>query len=129
MIYIIILLYTLFLVYNYDIKKTKKGFQFHYVALLVICICVSGFSYRLGMDTVGYMYYFEHSVDGDLGYTLMNLADYRYEPIPTLLFSIVKGLTGSFVVLQFVIAQLTPISAACFFTKNIIFAYCTKTIN
>ena len=97
-------MYTLFLVYNYDIKKTKKGFQFHYVALLVICICVSGFSYRLGMDTVGYMYYFEHSVDGDLGYTLRNLADYRYEPIPTLLFSIVKGLTGSFVVLQFVIA-------------------------
>lgn len=117
MIYFIIVIYTLFLVFNYDFKNRNKGFQYHYIILLVLSICVTGFSYRLGMDTVGYMYYFDHNVD-DFLYSLKNIADYRYEPIPTLLFSLVKELTGSFVVLQFIIAAFVNITIFWFLRKH-----------
>lgn len=118
MIYFLILFYTIYLVFQYDINKRKKGLQFHYYALLILSICVAGFSYRLGMDSVGYMYYFEHSVDGDFLYTFRHIADYRYEPIPTLLFSLIKGLTNNYVVLQFVVAIFVNSTVFWFLRKH-----------
>lgn len=104
MIYFISLLYCLFLVYRYDIKKTESRYNTHYYILLAIAICVAGFSYRLGTDTFEYMRYFDLYVDGDIEYVWENLKEMKYEPIPVILFSICKSVINDFALVQFVIA-------------------------
>lgn len=117
MIYILIVLYTLLLVYHYDIKAATNGKEFNFRFLLFISIAVVGVSYRLGLDTVGYMEYFER-VDPNILYTFNNLFDLRYEPIPELLFSFCKGLLDDFVVVQIVIGVFVNITVFWFLRKH-----------
>lgn len=54
MLYIAILLYIIFLIYKYDIKRSQVGINNHYGFLLIIFILISGLSYRLGVDVIRY---------------------------------------------------------------------------
>lgn len=54
MLYLIILIYTIFLVYKYDYRGSKTGIKKHYNILLLLSIFIGGLSYRLGIDTVRY---------------------------------------------------------------------------
>lgn len=122
MIYIFVLLYVIYLIYRYDIRKVKYvnnallGFKMHYYFLLVVIVSIVGFSYRLGMDTASYMEYFE-SVDPDICYTFFHLSERRFEPIPELLFSSCKSISNDFTLVQFVIAL---------FVNSIIFWFLRK---
>ena len=103
MVYFIAILYCLILIYSYDIKHTKRGFQFHYYALLAYVVCVVGFSYRLGMDSVGYSVYFDR-MDTDIRYVLKHIDEYRYEPLYVILECITKNIWNDFACLQVVVA-------------------------
>lgn len=103
MIYFIAIIYCLFLIYTYDIKKRKQGFSFHYYALLIYVICVVGFSYRLGMDSTGYATYFER-MDTDLFYVLHHIDEYRYEPLYVIIECIAKNIWDDFACLQLIVA-------------------------
>lgn len=116
MIYIIVLLYTLVLVYSYDIKGYRKNFKLHYRILLVISIAIVGFSYRLGMDTVGYMNYYDR-VDSNILYTLNYLIDLRYEPVPELVFSICKHFWDDFTLVQIVVGIFVNTTVFWFLKK------------
>lgn len=61
-IYCIILVYLLFLIYRFDIKKdlNLKKKKHHYIVLMILMIMVAGFSYRLGTDCINYEYSFYH---------------------------------------------------------------------
>lgn len=104
MIYLGVLLYTIFLFYRYDLKKNRHGFSFHYYTLLIIVCCIVGFSYRLGTDTLAYMSYFDNHVTTDLGYTLGHLSEFKYEPIWVLLNTICKIIWNDFVLVQLTVA-------------------------
>lgn len=118
MIYIIILIYTLFLSYHYDIRNNKRGLKFHYYALLIIVCSLVGFSYRLGMDTVGYMKYYETYIIPDIGYAIRHLSDYRYEPLFTILCTVCKSIWEDFVLLQLVIAVFVNTVVFWFIKKH-----------
>lgn len=102
MIYILVLLYTLFLFVHFNVNGYKRGELFHYYFLLVIVCCIAGFSYRLGMDTIGYMEYFER-ID-DFKYTTKHLTEYRYEPAFVLLLASCKTIWNDFTLVQIVVA-------------------------
>lgn len=102
MIYILVLLYTLFLYVHFNVNGHKRGESFHYYLLLVIVCCIAGFSYRLGMDTIGYMENFER-ID-NLKYVVAHLREYRYEPAFVLLLAICKSVWNDFTLVQIIIA-------------------------
>lgn len=70
MIYLVVLAYTVYLVYNYDGKRTKSGFETHFRFLLLISILIGGLSYRLGIDTLRYEYMYN---------SFNKYAQYNYE--------------------------------------------------
>lgn len=117
MIYFAILIYTLVLFYQYDLKQKQTGIKIHYRILLIATICIVGFSYRLGMDTTGYMQYFE-SVSPDLSYTFNNLLECRYEPIPELLFSLCKRIWDDFALVQIVVGIFVNTTIFWFLRKH-----------
>ena len=59
MIYLLVLAYTIFLVYKYDFKKNQDSLNFHFKCLLVISVLIGGLSYRLGIDTLRYEYMYD----------------------------------------------------------------------
>ena len=107
----------MYLVFKYDLKKCSHGFDFHYRILLYISIIIVGLSYRLGMDTVGYMTYFEN-VNADIYYTFTHLTECRYEPIPELVFSVCKYIWNDFTLVQFVISIFVNVTIFWFLKKH-----------
>ena len=62
MIYFVVLLLLLILTVRYDINgKTEYRDQW-YNAVLVILILIAGLRFRLGVDTVNYIYMFYHDI-------------------------------------------------------------------
>lgn len=68
MLYFIIIFYIIFLIWKYDIRKETVNKWMHYKVILLIFILVAGLSYRLGVDSLRYEFYFydpfEYSWDG-----------------------------------------------------------------
>lgn len=117
MIYFLILFYTFILVYKYDIKRSIRGFKVNYYVLLALVCCISGFSYRLGMDTVGYMIFYK-SVDPDVSYVIRHPFDYRYEPLFMIFLSLCKSITDDFTIVQFIIAIFVNSTIFWFLRKH-----------
>lgn len=80
MIYLLILVYTIYLVYNYDGNKTKSAFETHFRFLLLISILIGGLSYRLGIDTLRYEYMY-NSFDINAQYEYKDLFLSCNEPL------------------------------------------------
>lgn len=116
MIYIIVLIYTLFLFFRYNVGKKKKGEKFHYYFLLFIVICITGFSYRLGMDTIGYSENFERL--DDFNTVIHHLNGYRYEPAFVLLLSLCKSIWNDFAMVQIVVALFVNTTIFWFAKKH-----------
>lgn len=57
MIYLIVLVLTLFFIFLFDKKKSNVGDN-AYAILLIVSICISGFRYQLGADSFGYERHF-----------------------------------------------------------------------
>lgn len=60
MVYIFVILYLLFLIYNYDIHNHRKK-SFHFWTLMVFFSLMAGLSYRLGVDSIRYEMHFYNS--------------------------------------------------------------------
>ena len=104
MIYVVVLLYTIFLFYRYDLKKVRYGFSFHYYTLLILVSSIVGFSYRLGTDTLAYMSYYDNYITTDIGYTLGHLSEFKYEPIWVILNTMCKTIWDDFALVQIAVA-------------------------
>ena len=101
MIYIAILLYLLYLTIRYDILEFQAYKQVHFVVVIIILICVSGFRYRLGTDS----YVYEVNVFSYYS-SLSNLSSldfgyFRLQPTWVLLNSLGRTL-GGFVYVQII---------------------------
>lgn len=84
--------------------------------LLTITCSVAGFSYRLGMDTVGYMFFFK-DVETDIPYLTQHIFDYRYEPVFMLFLSFCKNIWDDFTLVQIVIAMFVNTTIFWFLRK------------
>ncbi len=96
MLYIVILLYIIYLIWKYDINRCTAGKWIHYRTVLLLFILVAGLSYRLGVDTIRYEYYFydpfEYRWDGLFKHMLRS----HGEPLFVLTNLLVKDTFGEF---------------------------------
>ena len=117
MIYFAILSYIILLSYVYDFGHHKFGRNFHFLILLIILICLAGFRYRIGVDTIRYeMAFSQVPVLSQLD--LHAFQEAKYDPLFLILASTAKTLNPEFWVLQMFQSLLVNIVFFRFFYKN-----------
>lgn len=99
MIYFIAFAYLLFCVIAYDVCEKKQHLKSHYMVLYLLFTLVAGLRWRLGVDTVNYMNYFNLDVLPLSELSWEYISESRYQPFWVLLNSICKSL-GGFVFVQ-----------------------------
>lgn len=108
MIYLIVLFVLIILSVRYDIQGKTKYRDEWYLGMLAVFILIAGLRWRIGTDTVGYLYKFYH-----VNPYLENFSFKNYpigkDPLYVLLNSIVKTLWGRFYVVQLIHASFVNI--------------------
>lgn len=118
MIYFIVLFLLLILTIRYDINgKTEYRDQW-YNAVLVILILIAGLRFRLGEDTINYLYMFYYDFPDLLDLNIDTLISSGQPPLWILLNSIVKTLGGRFFVVQLIQAAILNILMLKYFKKH-----------
>lgn len=118
MIYIVVLFLLLFLSIRYDINgKTKYRDQW-YNAVLFILIMIAGLRFRLGEDTINYMYEFYYETPYLGNFDIDFLLNSGEPPLWILLNSIVKTLCGRFFVVQLIQAMILNTLILKYFKKH-----------
>lgn len=105
MIYLFILLLLLILSFRYDIRGKERGRDECYIIVLIIFILVSGLRYRIGTDTVTYLYRFYHEYPALEDFSLEDWYVGK-DPLFVLLNSLVFSLGGKFYMVQLVHAAI-----------------------
>ena len=101
MIYILIIFLFLGLSYVYDYRGKERNRTFWWMVMLVLLICVAGFRYQMGQDSIRYEKYFaETPVISHL--SLSDFKNTRFAPLYIILSSICRTITPEFMLLQFV---------------------------
>lgn len=117
MIYFLIYIYILVCALYHDVYGHKRYFRFNYSFLYILFVLVAGLRYRLGTDTVGYMYSFDHEVlplsQMDFEYVFSN----RNQPFWVLLNSFCKSF-GNFYLLQILISLILNTAIFVFLRKT-----------
>lgn len=116
MIYFAILALLILLSLVYDFGKVKKWKYLFYYSILIVLICLSGFRYRVGGDTIMYMLTY------NLLPTLNELGDFdnpffKLQPLWLLITAFAKTFSSEFYVLQFIHAIILNTILFNFFRK------------
>lgn len=127
MIYIVAFILCSLFVAIYDFRPTKKGKWFCYVLLCFFIICISGFRYKVGGDTIRYMESF-HRIHILKGITMQNMMGEGIMPLCYLFFSTCRTISDNFFFLQFVHAAIINIVIFTFIKKNTPFVFCSVLI-
>ena len=118
MIYFVVLFLLLILTVRYDINgKTEYRDQL-YNAVLVILILIAGLRFRLGEDTINYIYMFYHDTPELLDFDVDTFLSSDQPPLWILLNSIVKTLGGRFFVVQLIQATILNTLVLKYFKKH-----------
>ncbi|MCH5224953.1 MAG: EpsG family protein [Muribaculaceae bacterium] len=117
MIYFIALLLILIGIYRYDYCKVRHGRLLLWVILCILLICIAGFRYRLGGDTLQYESFFR-KVPALADLRLHYFQDIRYAPGFVILGSLSKTIYNDVMVLQFAEALIVDTVVFYFFWKN-----------
>lgn len=99
-------------------KLTPQGRKVLMGVILAYVVCLLGFRYRVGMDTIGYMKTFSGEPDFDHLWSLRSL-NLKHEPGYLLICAICKLFTGEFWPVQMILALITD---TCIFI--FLYRYC-----
>lgn len=109
MIYIIVLIFLLLFIVRFDINGVKSNRDNYYWLTLVVFILIAGLRYRLGSDTVNYLYNYYHEIP-KLDYIFSSrFFLWDEEPLFRLLNSIVLTMGGRFYIVQLIHATFVNI--------------------
>lgn len=117
MIYLLTIILTIYGIYKYDYCSEQRNKKILWVLLCVILICIAGFRYRLGGDTIQYAKYFQTIPDlfnlrkGDFEIT-------RYGPGFVLFAATCKTILNEFWFLQLSVSFILNLVIFNFFWKN-----------
>lgn len=117
MIYLIILIALLIFSYMYDYRQHSRGRMVAFVAVIISFILLGGLRYRIGSDTINYIYdfYFLPPLDRlSTGY----FSATRYAMGYVVLTSFLRQFTSDFVIVQLVHATFVNCVVGWFFYKN-----------
>ena len=118
MIYLILLLLILFGVYYYDYRQNYNGRLVFLIFILIYMICLVGFRYRMGIDSIKYenLYNWQQHTIGQL--TVDDFKDTRFQPFWVILTALCFTISDEFMLLQFVIAIIVNCTVFYFLWKN-----------
>lgn len=117
MIYLVVLILLIAGCFLYDYRQFSRGKLAYWIFLMVILICIAGFRYKMGTDSIKYENYYHWS------HTLSQLRpddfkDTRFAPLYIIVSTICRSITYDFMLLQFVVAITLNSSVFYFFWKN-----------
>lgn len=120
MIFVIILVFLSFLAYQYDIKGkgAKRNRDIWYKIILWVLILVAGLRYRLGGDSIPYLYCFYNRIPYLWEFQLEDIFKHQYEPLFLLFNIIIKSLVGKFFIVQIIHASIVNILIFKYFKKH-----------
>lgn len=117
MIYLVIVLLLIFFAYRYDYCGVKDGRNFCIGLMFVIFVLLAGLRYRIGGDTINYIYYYNQI--HPINYLRMSdFTDSRFAPGYLIVTSICKFFTTSFVLVQMVNAIFVNCVLFWFLRRN-----------
>jgi hypothetical protein len=117
MIYLIIIAILIAQIRIYDLGNSKKLKNVNYIFVLIVLIGVSGFRYRIGLDTIAYMsiYNFIPTIES---FNFLDFNNFRYQPLYLLLTVFAKSISCNFFVFQIIHAVIVNASIFYFIKKN-----------
>ena len=118
MIYLVPVILILFGCYYYDYRHNTQAKLLLWIIVLVILICIAGFRYRMGGDTIQYMlYYANHAVPLD-SLKQETFTSSRYAPGYVLINSICRTIIDDFMLVQIFVAIIFNSIVFYFLWKN-----------
>ncbi len=128
MIYFIVLFLLLILTVRYDINGKEKYRDQWYNAVLIILILIAGLRFRLGEDTINYLYMFYHETPDLLDFDVDIILSGKQPPLWFLLNSIVKTFGGRFFIIQLIHAAILNTLMLKYFKKHSIYPFACTTL-
>ena len=126
MIYIIILLINLYCIYKYDYRKSLFYKDASFYILLILCILISTFAYRLGTDANRYQYIYENEVLKLSNISWHYLTNFpNWQPGFALLCTLCKSIWDSYYFFKFIYAVIVNTTLFLFFRKNTPYLFST----
>ena len=124
MIYLFILIGLLSLTIVYDIGAHKTNKSMWIRIAFFVFVVLAGFRYRIGVDTINYLYSFYHQIPSFSNFERSYFEDYAQEPLFTLLEVIVKSIFGRFYVMQIVQALFVNLLIFKYIIKHSRYVFC-----
>lgn len=118
MIYIFILILFLIFIYKYDYERSNKGKTVCWIIMLILLICVAGFRYRMGNDSIKYENYYKWQQHDLFGLNADDFKDTRFAPLYVVLSASCRFFSEEFMMLQFVVSTIVNCSVFLFLWKN-----------
>ena len=118
MIYFVVLALLLILTVRYDINGKTEYRDKWYNGVLVILILIAGLRFRLGEDTINYIWMFYHDTPELPDFDIDVLLSSDQPPLWLLLNSLVKTLGGKFFVVQLIQATILNTLMLKYFKKH-----------
>ena len=101
MVYLLVVILLVVLIYRFDIKGDNVNRDFWFKFVLTVLTLISGLRYRVGADTINYIYCFYHDTPPLCRFSIDG-SDSGIEPLFLLLNSLVKSLGGRFYIVQII---------------------------
>ena len=120
MVYFIVLLIMLISVYRFDYQNQRKGKWTWYYLIMIMLVCIAGFRYNMGVDTIRYHRWFDAYVVPVNDLDVSSFSDLRYQPLFIMFCSLCKTITSDFWFFQLMHAL---------FVNSIIFYFLKKYTN
>lgn len=117
MIYLFPLILILTGVFNFDYRGLQRGKLLLWAIICISLIFIAGFRFRIGVDTVQYMNYYDH-INNLHNLGPIDFQKTRYAPGYVIFASLCKSLTDEILLMQIIVATFLNISVFIFFWRN-----------
>lgn len=118
MIYLIPMLLMVVGIYLYDYRQQERGKILLWILLLIILVCIAGFRYRMGIDSIKYENYYHWQQHTLAELRADDFKDTRFAPGYVILSTICRTITYEFMLMQFVVSIAINSVVFYFFWKN-----------
>lgn len=118
MIYLIIILSFIILSYVYDYRGVTRFRLIWWLSMMVVLICVAGFRYQMGTDSIKYENEFKWLQPTLQDLRAEDFKNTRFAPLYIILSAACKSLTPEFMLVQFVVATIVNCTIFRFIWKN-----------
>ena len=111
MIYLFIFMYLLICVILYDVYERKLHLRANYIVLYFLFTLIAGLRWRLGVDTVNYMNFFQYEMPPLSQLSIEYITESRYQPFWLLLNAVcLEDVDTTVLRKSFFLSQLCPMS-------------------